>query len=86
MSSIHTITADTVISNKGVINEINNNTDMSIIRTITVAPNEPEITNIDVSDFVFDIPEPSIVNTIISSNISNSGNSSNSRIMWCSIY
>jgi hypothetical protein len=74
MSSIHTITADTVISNKGVINEINNNTDMSIIRTITVAPNEPEITNIDVSDFVFDIPEPGVVNPIISSNSSNSGN------------
>jgi hypothetical protein len=68
MSSIHTITADTVISNKGVINEIINNTDMSIIRTITVAPSDSEITNINVSDLVFDIPDPGVVNTSISGN------------------
>jgi len=77
MSSIHTIRADTVISNKGVINEINNNTDMSIIRTITVAPNDPEITNIDASDFVFDIPDPDVVNTSIGGNSGNSGSGNN---------
>ena len=63
MSSIHTITADTVISNRGVINAINNNSDMSTIRTLMIGSNEPEITSINVSGDVFDIPDPIIANT-----------------------
>jgi hypothetical protein len=73
MSSIHTITADAVISNRGVINAINNNSDMTTIRTLIVDSNEPEITSIHVSGDVFDIPEPIIATT----NVNNTNNANN---------
>ena len=74
MSSIHTITADAVISNRGVINAINNNSDMSTIRTLMVGSNEPEITSINVSGDVFDIPETIIANTNNNANNNNANN------------